>query len=249
MMVLSVVPRSKFPKSPIVSLVGEFLMRLGIFSVLIPEGREHGNQYVGLRHGQVYSIRIGNHGNVSCDAEVVVDGKPMGDYRLVPGQTWNLERPVHDPGKYTFFSADSAEGQAAGAGEVSRDLKGLLTVTFKPAKQVLRPMSALPPTYPYRTDMQLCSARRGAHDQSVGGYSSSEVLPRSLEEKTCGGLAPGVTGLTGTSDQRFTEVANLDYDLTKAVVISLRLVTEDVPAVRKLEPVSSLSNPVPPPVG
>ncbi len=57
----------------------------------------------------------------------------------------------------------------------------------------------------------------------------------------------GITGLTGKSNQKFYEVANLDYDPTGATIITLRLVATQ--AVRPLTAVPPRSNPVPSSVG
>lgn len=200
-------------------------MRLGNFSVLVPEGREHGTGHVGLPHNSVYTMRLGNHGGVDCDAEVEVDGKSIGCFRLPAYQTFALERPADDTGRFTFFRSDSTESQQAGESSIARDNKGLIRVVFKPDRRpqyVMRPMGMF---------------------RGFGGDYHGE-----REEKTSGGIkglgptscnisaAPGITGLTGTSGQQFVTVPNLDYDPSAVVEIVLRLVCEDVGAVRPLQP-------------
>ncbi len=79
-------------------------MNLGNYSVGIPEGVEHANGYVELRHGQTYSIRLSNNDSRRCDTLLSIDGLPMGVFRLRAGFAGIIERPVEDAGKFTFFA-------------------------------------------------------------------------------------------------------------------------------------------------
>ncbi len=204
-------------------------MRVGSFSLLIPEGVERSNGYVGLAHATQYTVRLGNHGHRRCDAEVWVDGKPIGTYRVNAGCTVTLERAAHDAGRFTFFRAESAEGGAAGAAGVDAPARGLVQVIFRPERQAVR--------------------LNNVRARTCGGPGPQSV-PKGVteyEERTAGGLVPGVTGLTGHSNQAFVEVPDLDHDPAGEVTISLRLVA-DAGGVRELAP-APRANPVPPPVG
>ncbi len=197
-------------------------MRVGSFSLLIPEGRELDSNHVVLAHGAVYRIHLGNHHGRRCDATVEVDGKEVGTWRIGPGQSIVLERPVHDTGRFTFFESRSGEAQAAGVGAVEVASRGLIRATFRP-ERVYRPLP-----------------RVGSLRAVAGGPSCG----MEAEEKTAG-LVPGITGLTGTSGQHFKDVAPLDYDPLLEVTIYLRLVS-GLPEVRPLT-VSPRSNSVPAP--
>ena len=48
-------------------------MRVGNFSLMIPEGIERDSGHIVLPHEQVYTLRLGNHGNRRCDAHVWID--------------------------------------------------------------------------------------------------------------------------------------------------------------------------------
>ena len=228
-------------------------MRVGNFSVIVPEGREHGSGHVGLRHGSVYQIRCLNHWHDRrCDAEVTVDGKILGSYRLDASGTITLERSYLDNGRFTFFRADSPEGQAVLAGEVTPSNRGLIQVTFRPEYKplpVFRKAYFAPypnmetPTYPPQWKPEPLVAR---------GMSTNDCNPSSPQFVNCSapvGASAGVTGLTGHSDQSFVTVSNLNYDLSGEVVITLRLVCEEsTPSEpRPLRPVNA--NPVPSAVG
>ena len=208
-------------------------MRVGSFSVLVSEGKERDSGHVQMVHGTSYQIKLGNHGSVKCDAEVSVDGKIVGNFRVNAFGYINLERPSHDTGRFTFFKADSAQGEDAGASEISSQEKGLISVTFRPEKNI-RP-----------TSYGKHGAMRSMAEKTSGG------LEGILRAAQIGGYqvhnhAAGVTGLTGKSDQTFYEVGNLDYDRNGETIISLRLVT-DMHEVRKLT-AAPKGNPVPEPV-
>jgi hypothetical protein len=210
-------------------------MRVGNFSVLIPQGRERSSGHVEMDHGQVYAIRLGNHDHRRCDAIVRVDGKEVGGFRLEPCQYLPLERPAHDTGCFTFFRAGSEEWAAVSGSKVEVSERGLIQVTFRPercARVTFRP-------------------ERCARVLKAGGARDA----RAAEEKTSGGIdlggggasfaKSGVTGLTGTSGQTFREVPNLDYEPGGDVVISIRLVCGA--GVRELTP-APRGNAVPDPV-
>lgn len=203
-------------------------MRVGSFSLLIPEGVERDSGHVLMAHGRTYTLRLRNHGSRRCDADVAIDGKSIGRYRISAGGTITLERSAHDTGRFTFFRADSAEGESAGAAKVDRPDRGLIRVTFCPERAPIRTV----PTG---------SVLRGG----PGGQSVPKSVGSEYEERTAGGLAPGVTGLTGHSNQAFVEVPDLDHDPTGEVTISLRLAADA--SVRELTP-APRGNPTPAPV-
>ena len=179
----------------------EKIMRLGYFSVEIPEGNELINGYVDIDHNIKYSIQLSNSGERPCDAEVEVDGKLVGIWRVPSGSHIALERPVHDTGHFTFYRFDSAEAQKAGL--VQSEKLGLISVLFKPEKP------------PVESDIK---------------YSTRS--------------APGGTGLSGKSEQKFRDVQALDYDEAGFVQIHLRLGCKaDEP-----RPLTPVSTPVPPPL-
>jgi hypothetical protein len=212
-------------------------MRLGNFSLLIPEGYEGGSGHVRLRHGQTYTLRLGNHGSLRCDAEVTVDGKPTGTFRINGNNTITLERPENDTGRFTFLLRNSAEGQAANLSGVPEGDLGLVQVRFKPERY-------------YQPPPQNIVRPVSMHEPTVTGGTTPDWGGNAIEKTSggiCRGMSAGGTGLTGQSGQTFYTVANLDYDPTGEVVISLRLVGSEEASVRPLV-AAQRSNPVPPPV-
>lgn len=211
-------------------------MHVGNYSVLIPEGVERDSGHVALEHGRQYRLQLRNHDYRQCDAEVTIDGKALGTFRLRGLDALVLERMPDDHGRLTFYSSGTADAAAAGEGCVAAPDKGLIQVRFVPERRR--------EYQPKRVQTMglaggLC---RSAAPMKFTGDQASYFNPVT-EEKTCG----GITGLSGHSDQQFVTVGALDLDQSEAVTISVRLVT-GVSGPRPLQP-AGRGNPVPAPVG
>jgi hypothetical protein len=193
-------------------------MRVGNFCLLIPEGRERDSGHVELAHGRQYTLRLTNQWyDRRCDADLSVDGKPVGCFRLHAGETMALERPSHDTGRFTFYRAGTVEAGQAGEANVGAADRGLVRVRFTPERRrerkadtggILRSMSVRP--------MSMDPGYWGGTTETSIADGASCGIPM--------GAAAGVTGLSGHSGQTFTTVGPLDYDATEEVVITLRLV-------------------------
>ncbi len=156
-----------------------------------------------------------------------MDGKEVGCFRVHAHGSIRIERPANDTGCFTFYRADSAEGEQAGAGSIARDERGLVQAQFRFAKQApqaVRTMSMTP------------KSSYGSEEKTSGGFG----MMRGFGGEAKG--AAGVTGLSGESSQQFVQVSELNYDPALDVNITVRLVA-DV-AVRELKSVER-SNPIP----
>lgn len=176
-------------------------MRVGNYSVLVPEGIERDSGHVGLEHGKQYTLRLMNHDHRRCDAEVVVDGKAMGTFRLHGHGQATLERMPDDHGRLTFYSTGTADAEKAGEAGIATVERGLIQVRFVPEKRPVEPIRTVAPI--------------GARPMGLTRSYADR------EEKTAG----GITGLSGHSDQQFVTVGAIDREESAAVTISLRLVT------------------------
>ena len=86
-------------------------MRIGDFAVeVVPRGkgigvREVGSGHVLARPGQVYALRIRNHGPLRCVADVKIDGRIVtaGGLVIDAWSTEELERPISpdEDGRFT----------------------------------------------------------------------------------------------------------------------------------------------------
>lgn len=238
-------------------------MYLNQFSVRVPEGNEKSSGYVELEHGTQYTIMLRNNRSVRCDAEVKVDGKHIGTFRLSPYSNLKLERPGHDDGKFTFYKADSAEGRKVNAGAVAQSDKGLISVAFTPEVKRVH-LRWNPPWHdwcdqygwtpteigrewtPTRTHRGTYDSNTTADVNYAASISHSAIDTQSCVSSENQNYDPGVTGLSGKSGQKFVTVGPMELDYCQRTVINLRLV---VPEQRdEPRPLAQMSNPVPPAV-
>lgn len=106
-------------------------MRFDAFEVAIPQGAEHAFGYVTLADKQVYTIKLTNHDVFTrCNAELSLDGKPIGTFRLEPGQSVELEHSIRSDGRFTFFYEGTLAATVAGEKAVPPAKRGLLQATF-----------------------------------------------------------------------------------------------------------------------
>lgn len=107
--------------------------QVGEFRLVIPQGDHLASGHIRLVHGTQYEIELINSAEWPCDADVCVDGKYIGSWRIDARSRIVLERPVNDSGRFTFYQIGSDEAKSAGLIE-SNDL-GLISVTFKPGRE------------------------------------------------------------------------------------------------------------------
>ncbi|MCW5212381.1 hypothetical protein VU04_05685 [Desulfobulbus sp. TB] len=206
-------------------------MRLGNFSVEIPKGKELDSGYVAMKHNTKYALRLSNFGDLRCDAEVEIDSKPVGVWRVSSNDSIIIERPTHDTGCFTFYKAGTREAKKA---EVVRsDKLGLISVTFKPEEKIEIDCFL---DLSLDENVDFCLDCDGEDNDELDLCLSLDDAEESLEA--------GGTGLSGKSEQEFHTVRPLDYDETGFVRINLRLVCEtDEP-----RPLTPVSTPIPPPL-
>ncbi len=207
-------------------------MLLNGFSVRIANGVEESSGYVSMRHGQVYQIQLRNNNSRRCDAQIEVDGKVVGVWRLNAYQSSQLEHPAHDEGKFTFYKLGTQEAQSAQLSASDPNL-GLIKVTFTPEKEV-RPATV-------SVGYSGTATYRG-----LGDTYSSDVysMPKGIDMSfTSQSRSSGGTGLSGHSNQQYGQAAEIEYDYSGQTVIHLRLVCKDDDGVR---PLTQYSTPVPP---
>jgi hypothetical protein len=232
-------------------------MQIGNFSVTIPQGREREGGYVHLDHGTQYTIQLYNgYSHRRCDAEVTIDGKVIGVFR-VGTHAVTLERAPHDRGRFTYYKVDSQEAKQSGVDKISTSDRGLIRVRFRAEKPVSRPyQSHRSRGFQYDDAVTLESMGGGDERKSLGPdvecYPCSAPRRGQHTNSTVGSRSAGMTGVSGYSGQNFDEVPDLDYDSSTETIITLRLVTEEPiyaarPEPRELTPAPK-GNRVPDPV-
>ena len=229
------------------------------YSVRISPGQEKQDGYVEMQHGQQYTIYMHNYHDTRCDAEVVVDGKNIGTFRIDAQSSIHLERPEDDEGRFTFYKEGTSEARCAQIVSWKSD-NGLVSVMFKPEKKqqqvkivehhhyydrYLWPI--YPPYYPPYFWSNTSTAGPLTFSHSTGKTLSSNFVGASMSDVPM--ASPGATGLSGHSDQSFYHVSGLDYDEGRVITINMRLVCVESVRYDEPRPLRGRATPVPPRIG
>jgi len=242
-------------------------MRVGDFSVeVVPyrEGtvRELDSGHVLTRPGQVYTLRLRNHGPLRAVAEIDIDGKSATDSGLVlrPWSVTELERPLRDSehGRFTVIAEGNERVFGLDGGRDNESL-GIIRVSFRrelpsesssvdpldDAISFSRTMDSFPapepPGRPSRITREWSPPMNFGGAPAVGGSPSLDRFrrqqPRIGEQDV--ERAAG-TGLSGHSDQVFVPIHMGPLE-KEATVIMLRIVigTEEALAEQSARPLHS----------
>ena len=218
-------------------------MYLNRFSARVSPGKELESGYVALVHNSQYTLHLKNDRDEPADAEVVIDGKSVGTFRVHARSSIALERSADDVGRFTFYKLGTLEASQAQLSD--NDNLGLIAVTFKPAKPFAGVLSYHPSVRyrvasgtPYRQNANWTYTGSATNSVESGSVSSDSVPMAALSSS----YSAGGTGLSGQSNQSFYSVGALDYDPEQFTTINLRLVASaDGP-----RPLTQVANPVPP---
>ena len=219
-------------------------MRVGDFSVeVVPhrEGRvrELDSGHVLARPGQVYRLRLRNHGPLNAVAQIEIDGKSVTDQGLVlrPWSVTDLERPLRDGehGRFTVIAEGNERVFGPDGGRDNASL-GVIRSAFRrelPRASSLdelldhavpfdrttpRSFEPEPPRRPSRfsPDWSPPMNLAGAGAPSVDRVPNWRGIVEESIESAAG------TGLTGRSDQRFVPI-HLGALEAEATVVTLRI--------------------------
>jgi hypothetical protein len=219
-------------------------MRVGDFSVeVVPhlEGRvrELESGHVLARPGQVYRLRLRNHGPLRAVAEIDVDGKSVTDSGLVlrPWSVTELERPLRDGenGRFTVIAEGNEHVFGPDGGRDNESL-GVIRTSLRrelpqaPPRRSEFDLAAFDAPTPSLPDPESAPHRsRFTREWSPPMNVASPAAPyvdrapaqrrRNVEQDIEGAAG---TGLSGHSDQEFVpiHVGPLEKEAT---VITLRI--------------------------
>lgn len=216
-------------------------MRVGDFSVeVVPHGpgrlRETASGHVLARPGQVYRLRLRNHGPLRAVVHLELDGRAITDSGLVlePMRTMELERPVRhgEHGRFVVVAEGNESVFGPDGGRENDDL-GLIDARFRRelprndwpiSYDRARPTEARPiSVFPQRLYRRMAPEALLRSNEDV----VSRPDARFVDESSV--FAAG-TGLTGHSDQEFVRV-HVGALETEATVIRLRLVVGTLEAI------------------
>lgn len=221
------------------------------FSVNVPQAQEETSEgHVVLRHGQNFSLRLHNGhkycgANKPSDAEVWVQGRYIGTFRVPANQSILIEHPVNDYGKFTAYRNGSQEAEQIGLDTTSND-NGLIKVIWKPGNQ---PVDRVQTTWDYTWPDYYSDCRKKVNEfdntYDDGHYYRTTTSTRSYDLNTTYGtghygpsscvttscchsnnLTGGGVGLSGHSHQQFSEINQLSYDEPETVIY-LRIAFRD----------------------
>jgi hypothetical protein len=220
-------------------------MRVGDFSVeVVPnrEGRvrELDTGHVLARPGQVYRLRLRNHGPLNSVAEIEIDGASVTDRGLVlrPWSVTELERPLRDGehGRFTVIAEGNERVFGPDGGRDNESL-GLIRAAFRrelPRASSLddslddaisfdRPTGRSVESEPPRRPPRFSPAWSPPMNVAGAGAPSVNRVPahwRGIVEQNVESAAG--TGLTGHSEQEFVPI-HLGPLEDEATVITLRI--------------------------
>lgn len=209
------------------------------FGVRVEGATRHGEDgYVRIGHGRTYTLVLSNHNLVPCDAQVWVDGKSMGTFRIGTMSSTRLEGPPDEGKRFTFYEAGTADAADADIRTGDRH-NGVIKVTFTPHARLRRyrgpQVDAL---LEAGSDMDGMVAQSSIAQASMAPFSARNCSSFGAESlgfaKGASWLGPrlergereGATGLSGVSDQEFRTVGSVPLDYSGAQRIAFRLISD-----------------------
>jgi len=118
------------------------------FELEVSGGRESGNGYVYMKHGDQYNILCRNHRSVRCDVELFIDGKSIGTWRIPANSSITVEHSLHDNGRFTFYKKGSKEAKIVDT-SIPVDDSGLIKAVFTPEKITVQERVVYVNPWPY----------------------------------------------------------------------------------------------------
>ena len=135
-----------------------------------------------LKHGQEYKVKICNHNLTSrIDAEIMIDGKKIGVFRVNANSSITVERPADDEKarKLTFFDFRSTEARRAGL--VDNFMLGRIDVNISVETSALDT-----PYVTWEADGDECDGVDGLGGTGLGAASSQKFRTcRPIEVQRC----------------------------------------------------------------
>lgn len=150
-----------------------------------------------LKHNSEYKVFIHNHHPThKCTADVTIDGKSVGLFRINQASSITLERPSDRARKFVFYKCGTVEAKQAAICENNPYLGDVVVKITKEKKVPVQPV------------LFSCYQSDG-YDEVDGGCEQSD---------SCGG-----TGLGEASSQRFVTVQPLNME-TESIYLRCLLV-------------------------
>jgi hypothetical protein len=183
---------------------------------------KNGYNYIALEHNAEYSLTLFNESSSRCDAEVSIDGRSIGTFRVKPYNSVHIERPATRHQKFVFLQEDTGIAYRAGISN-GKSTNGLVSVKFSPeyprhdmSKSVWAPAS------------RQCRMSFGLESGSLTNSTNQMYSCDSNGFKEFNTLSSGATALGDHSSQTFESVSPLrEIDHSRKATITFRLIAED----------------------
>lgn len=210
------------------------------FSVSVPQALEETTEgHVVMKHGQTFSVRLHNGHKTDgyckpADAELWIQGRHVGNFRVPAGQTVIIEHPANDYGKFTAYKNDSQEAIQIGLDTTNND-NGLIKVVWKPGTLPCKvPVYVEPEINWWPAIYSTIYSKEYEYDNVGWHYNTTTTYKTCLHNNTRNSCCPGKligggVGLSGNSDQEFSEISSLMYDEPENVIYLRIAFREDDP--------------------
>jgi hypothetical protein len=187
-------------------------------------GGQENNGYVALDSGNKYKLKLWNFNTkLRCDAEVIIDGKAIGIFRIDKMDSIVIERPINDRGCFTFYASGTIESKMVMLDAIDENNLGLIEVAFYPEKRLL-----LQEQYALQDKELECLRCQIDFDDELA----------SMKRQLAGG-----TGLSGYSSTNYDKVEFLNHDYDNIVTIYLRLISNKSKPI-SLQQETNFSSPI-----
>lgn len=110
-------------------------MKISNYSVRVLNAKGHpttesASGHVPLGHGETYTLLLRNSSNQDAIAAIKIDGKNVAHIKVPANDKVKLDAPIDSDKKFTFYKANSEEGDDLELDKVSKNELGLIEVQF-----------------------------------------------------------------------------------------------------------------------
>lgn len=182
---------------------------------------KNGYNYIALEHNAEYSLTLFNESSSRCDADVSIDGRSIGIFRVKPYSSINIERPATRQQKFVFLQEDTGIAYRSGISS-GKSSNGLVTVKFSPEYPKHDMSKSV-----WASASRQCSMSFGMDLGSLTN-STNQMYSCASNAKEFDTLSSGATALGDHSSQTFESVSPLrEIDHSRKTTITFRLIADD----------------------
>lgn len=176
------------------------------FGVRIDSGyvKKIDENYVAMEHNSEYTLTLQNYLDTICDANVSIDGRSVGKFRIDPQSSIQIERPASQNRKFVFLRDDSGEADRAGITS-NKYMNGVVVVEFIPEK------------------MNFSKVAWKANSVSYS-MASNRSVNAARQSSFSNDLSSGATALGDYSSQHFTsvgQISDIDESLRQRIIFRI----------------------------